>query len=207
MTQNPLDLPESVLGQLGNRVQHALRSFTPKDQKAVKTAADTFRPNPEFKVDQAITELAVGEALISFLDEQGTPQMVERGWIMPPHSAFDPISTDERKALMAQSIVAGIYEQSIDRESAFEMLQQKVNERQQQAVQAEQDKLQAKEQEALEKQQAKEQQKEAERASKQREKLIQDTVGTFAKSAARSLGGSTGQKIVRGLLGSLFGKK
>ena len=225
VTQNPLDLPESVLGQLGNRVQHALRAFTPKDQKAVKTAADTFRPNPEFKVDQAITELAVGEALISCLDEQGTPQIVERGWIMPPHSAFDPISTDERKALMAQSIVAGIYEQSVDRESAFEMLQQKVNERQQKAVQAEQDKLQAKEQEALEKQQAKEQatlekqqareqerlakeqQKEAERASKQREKLIQDTVGTFAKSAARSLGGTTGQKIVRGLLGSLFGKK
>ncbi len=225
VTQNPLDLPESVLGQLGNRVQHALRAFTPKDQKAVKTAADTFRPNPEFKVDQAITELAVGEALISCLDEQGTPQIVERGWIMPPHSSFDPISTDERKALMAQSIVAGIYEQSVDRESAFEMLQQKVNERQQKAVQAEQDKLQAKEQEALEKQQAKEQatlekqqareqerlakeqQKEAERASKQREKLIQDTVGTFAKSAARSLGGTTGQKIVRGLLGSLFGKK
>ncbi len=214
ITQNPLDLPESVLGQLGNRVQHALRAFTPKDQKAVKTAADTFRANPEFKVDQAITELAVGEALISCLDEQGTPQMVQRGWVMPPYSSFSPISLDERKTLITQSVVAGVYEQQLDRESAFEMLQNKVAERQQQAIQAEQEKAVAKEKEALAKQQAREQQrlaqeqqKEAERAAKQREKLIQDTVGTFAKSAARSLGGSTGQKIVRGLLGSLFGKR
>ncbi|MFW2067299.1 helicase HerA-like domain-containing protein [Acinetobacter johnsonii] len=225
VTQNPLDLPESVLGQLGNRVQHALRAFTPKDQKAVKTAADTFRANPEFKVEQAITELAVGEALISCLDEQGTPQIVERAWVMPPYSSFSPISPEQRQTLISQSIVAGIYEKSLDRESAFELLQNKVVERQQQAVQIEQEKQQAKEQEALAKQQAKEaetlakqqareqariskeQQKEAEREAKQREKLIQDTVGTFAKSAARSLGGSTGQKIVRGLLGSLFGRK
>ena len=225
VTQNPLDLPESVLGQLGNRVQHALRAFTPKDQKAVKTAADTFRANPEFKVEQAITELAVGEALISCLDEQGTPQVVERAWVMPPYSSFSPISPEQRQALISQSIVAGIYEKSLDRESAFELLQNKVVERQQQAVQIEQEKQQAKEQEALAKQQAKEaetlakqqareqeriakeQQKEAEREAKQREKLIQDTVETFAKSAARSLGGSTGQKIVRGLLGSLFGRK
>ena len=223
VTQNPLDLPESVLGQLGNRVQHALRAFTPKDQKAVKTAADTFRANPEFKADQAITELGVGEALISCLDEQGTPQMVERGWVMPPHSSFSPISPEQRQILISQSIVAGIYEKTLDRESAFELLQNKVAERQQQATQAEQEKAkgqeaqakqQAKDQAALEKQQAreqeriaKEQQKEAEREAKQREKLIQDTVGTFAKSAARSLGGSAGQKIVRGLLGSLFGGK
>ena len=225
VTQNPLDLPESVLGQLGNRVQHALRAFTPKDQKAVKTAADTFRANPEFKVEQAITELAVGEALISCLDEQGTPQVVERAWVMPPYSSFSPISPEQRQALISQSIVAGIYEKRLDRESAFELLQNKVVERQQQAVQIEREKQQAKEQEALAKQKAKEaetlakqqareqariskeQQKEAEREAKQREKLIQDTVGTFAKSAARSLGGSTGQKIVRGLLGSLFGRK
>ncbi|UIP95410.1 helicase HerA-like domain-containing protein [Acinetobacter johnsonii] len=225
VTQNPLDLPESVLGQLGNRVQHALRAFTPKDQKAVKTTADTFRANPEFKVEQAITELAVGEALISCLDEQGTPQVVERAWVMPPYSSFSPISPEQRQALISQSIVAGIYEKSLDRESAFELLQNKVVERQQQAVQIEQEKQQAKEQELLAKQQAKEaetlakqqtreqeriakeQQKEAEREAKQREKLIQDTLGTFAKSAARSLGGSTGQKIVRGLLGSLFGRK
>ena len=225
VTQNPLDLPESVLGQLGNRVQHALRAFTPKDQKAVKTAADTFRANPEFKVEKAITELAVGEALISCLDEQGTPQVVERAWVMPPYSSFTPISPEQRQALISQSIVAGIYEKHLDRESAFELLQNKVVERQQQAIQIEQEKQQAKEQELLAKQKAKEaetlakqqareqeriakeQQKEAEREAKQREKLIQDTVGTFAKSAARSLGGSTGQKIVRGLLGSLFGRK
>ena len=214
VTQNPLDLPESVLGQLGNRVQHALRAFTPKDQKAVKTAADTFRPNPAFKVQDAITELAVGEALISCLDEKGTPQMVERGWVMPPYSSFTPITLEERKTLMTNSVVAGVYEQVLDRESAFEMLQNKVVQRQQQAEQDALAKQQAKEQEAYAKQIAKEQerlareqQKEAERAAKQREKLTQDIVGTFAKSAARSLGGSTGQKIVRGLLGSLFGKK
>ena len=213
ITQNPLDLPESVLGQLGNRVQHALRAFTPKDQKAVKTAADTFRANPEFKVDQAITELAVGEALISCLDEQGTPQIVERGWVMPPYSAFSTISAEERKNLMAQSIVAGVYEQAVDRDSAYERLQQKVLQQSQQKQADELAKQQTKEQEALAKQQAKEQerfakeqQKAAEKAQRDREKLTQDIVGTFAKSAARSLGGSTGQKIVRGLLGSLFGK-
>ena len=213
ITQNPLDLPESVLGQLGNRVQHALRAFTPKDQKAVKTAADTFRANPEFKVDQAITELAVGEALISCLDEQGTPQIVERGWVMPPYSAFSPISAEERQVIIGQSIVAGVYDQAVDRDSAYERLQQKVLQQSQQKQANELAKQQTKEQEALAKQQAKEQerfakeqQKAAEKAQRDREKLTQDIVGTFAKSAARSLGGSTGQKIVRGLLGSLFGK-
>lgn len=214
ISQNPLDIPETVLGQLGNRVQHALRAFTPKDQKAVKTAADTFRANPEFKVDQAITELAVGEALISFLDEQGTPQIVERGWIMPPYSAFSPLSVDERKALMSQSIVAGIYERAVDRDSAYEMLQRKVSEsaaQQQAQLEAAQ---QAKQQEADAKQQAKEQerlareqQKADEKAQRERDKLTQDVLGTFAKSAARSLGGPTGQRLVRGLLGSLFGKR
>ncbi|WP_120430709.1 helicase HerA-like domain-containing protein [Acinetobacter baylyi] len=210
ITQNPLDLPESVLGQLGNRVQHALRAFTPKDQKAVKTAADTFRANPEFKVDQAINELAVGEALISCLDEQGTPQIVERGWVMPPYSSFSPLSPQERQAFMAQSIVAGVYENAVDRDSAYEMLQRKVNESTaQQQAQAE-----AKQQEANAKQQAKEQerlareqQKAEEKAQRDREKLTQDVIGTFAKSAARTLGGPTGQKLVRGLLGSLFGKR
>ena len=225
VTQSPLDIPESVLGQLGNRVQHALRAFTPKDQKAVKTAADTFRTNPEFEVADAITQLGVGEALISCLDAQGTPQIVERGWVMPPYSAFSPITVEERKALMTNSIVAGVYEQIVDRESAYELLNQKVVQLEQQKIAEEKAaeeakaqealaKQQAKEQAALEKQQAreqerlaKEQQKETERAARQREKLIQDTVGTFAKSAARSLGGRTGQKIMRGILGSIFGWK
>lgn len=221
ISQSPLDIPEDVLGQLGNRVQHALRAFTPKDQKAVKTAADTFRANPEFKVDQAITELAVGEALISCLDEQGTPQIVERAMVMPPYSAFNPISIDERKTLMAQSIVAGVYDKEVDRDSAYEMLQRKVSDSAQQQIafeaaaqQAKQleemAKFQAKQQEALNKEQeraAKAQQKEEEKAAAARAKMTQDVIGTFAKSAARSLGGSTGQKIVRGLLGSLFGKR
>ncbi|WP_130803414.1 helicase HerA-like domain-containing protein [Acinetobacter ihumii] len=214
ISQNPLDIPEAVLGQLGNRVQHALRAFTPKDQKAVKTAAETFRANPEFKVDQAITELAVGEALISFLDEQGTPQIVERGWIMPPYSAFSPLSPEERKAFMQQSIVAGVYEQAVDRDSAYEMLQRKVSENANQQQLEAQAAEQAKQQEAFAKQQAKEQerlareqQKADEKAQRERDKLTQDVIGTFAKSAARSLGGPTGQKIVRGLLGSLFGKR
>lgn len=213
ITQNPLDLPESVLGQLGNRVQHALRAFTPKDQKAVKTAADTFRANPEFKVDQAITELAVGEALISCLDEQGTPQIVERGWVMPPYSSFTPITPEERQVIIGQSIVAGVYDQAVDRDSAYEILQKKVLQQSQQKEADELAKQQSKEQDALAKQQAKdqerfarEQQKAAEKSQRDREKLTQDIVGTFAKSAARSLGGTTGQKIVRGLLGSLFGK-
>ncbi|MDI3379742.1 helicase HerA-like domain-containing protein [Acinetobacter sp. V89_7] len=214
ITQNPLDLPESVLGQLGNRVQHALRAFTPKDQKAVKTAADTFRANPDFKVDQAITELTVGEALISCLDEQGTPQIVQRGWVMPPYSSFSPLSDEERQALMAQSLVAGVYEKMVDRDSAYEMLQQKVSDRLEQEQAQAEAAQQAKQQEALAKQQAKEQerlareqQKADEKAQRDRDKLTQDVLGTFAKSAARTLGGPTGQKLVRGLLGSLFGKR
>ncbi|HQZ58521.1 MAG TPA: DUF853 family protein, partial [Acinetobacter sp.] len=213
ITQNPLDLPESVLGQLGNRVQHALRAFTPKDQKAVKTAADTFRANPNFKVDEAITELAVGEALISCLDEQGTPQIVERGWVMPPYSSFSPITPEERQVMMGQSLVAGVYDQAVDRDSAYELLQKKVLQQSQQKEADTLGKQQAKEQESLAKQQAKEQErfareqeKAADKAAQQRAKMTQDIVGTFAKSAARSLGGSTGQKLVRGLLGSLFGK-
>ena len=210
ISQSPLDIPENVLGQLGNRIQHALRAFTPKDQKAVKTAAETFRANPEFKAEAVITALAVGEALISCLDEQGTPQIVERGMIMPPRSAFTPIPSDERQKLMQQSLVAGIYEQAVDRDSAYEMLQRKVNESaQQQLLENE-----AKQQEVLAKQHAKEQerfereqQKEAERQAKDRSKLTEDIVSTFAKSAARSLGGSGGQKLIRGLLGSLFGKR
>lgn len=210
ITQSPLDIPEDVLGQLGNRVQHALRAFTPKDQKAVKTAADTFRANPEFKVDEAITELAVGEALISCLDEQGTPQVVERGMVMPPYSSFSPITLDERKALMTQSIVAGVYEAEVDRDSAYEILQRKVAESTQQQAAIKAAAEQEKQQQIIEKQQAKAQQqqeKEEAKAAAARAKMTQDVLGTFAKSAARSLGGATGQKIVRGLLGSLFGGK
>lgn len=122
VTQNPLDIPDTVLGQLGNRVQHALRAYTPRDQKAVQAAAETFRPNPMVNTAQAITELGVGEALVSFLDEKGRPNMVERGYVLTPASQIGPISVEERRALIGSSLVAGVYEQAIDRESAYERL-------------------------------------------------------------------------------------
>ncbi len=122
VTQNPLDVPDTVLGQLGNRVQHALRAFTPRDQKAVKAAAETMRANPKFSTEAAITELAVGEALVSFLDEKGRPTVVERAYILPPASRIGPITPEERKAVMAASPVAGVYDKDVDRESAYEKL-------------------------------------------------------------------------------------
>ena len=126
VTQNPLDIPDSVLAQLGNRVQHALRAFTPRDQKAVKAAASTMRANPKLDVETAITELAVGEALVSFLDAKGRPGITERVFVLPPGSQIGPISPDQRKALVAGSLVAGVYEKSIDRESAYEKLKGRV---------------------------------------------------------------------------------
>ncbi len=122
VTQNPLDIPDSVLAQLGNRVQHALRAFTPRDQKAVKAAADTMRQNPSLDIATAITELAVGEALVSFLDEKGRPSVTERVFVLPPASQIGPITAEQRQALVANSIVAGAYEKIIDRESAYEKL-------------------------------------------------------------------------------------
>jgi DNA helicase HerA-like ATPase len=122
VTQNPLDIPDAVLGQLGNRVQHALRAFTPRDQKAVKTAADTMRPNPGLDIAEAITELAVGEALVSLLDAQGRPSLTQRIFIEPPGSQIGPISAAQRQALIDGSLVAGVYEQAVDRESAYEKL-------------------------------------------------------------------------------------
>ena len=124
ITQNPDDIPETVLGQLGNRVQHALRAFTPRDQIAVKAAAQTFRANPEFKVEAAITELGVGEALISFLDERGSPGIVERAFVLPPRSYIGPIASEERENIIKESNNYGKYEEMIDRVSAFESLQE-----------------------------------------------------------------------------------
>jgi DNA helicase HerA-like ATPase len=125
VTQNPLDVPDTVLGQLGNRVQHALRAFTPRDQKAVKAAASTMRANPKLDVETAITELAVGEALVSLLDEKGRPGVTQRVYVLPPGSRIGPITAQERQALIAHSLVAGVYEKTVDRESAYEMLRQK----------------------------------------------------------------------------------
>jgi len=122
VTQNPLDVPDKVLGQLGNRIQHALRAFTPRDQKAVKSVADTMRPNPKLDIGKAILELATGEALVSFLDAKGAPGVTERAWMFAPGSRIGPITPDERAKLIAGSVVAGTYDQAVDRESAFEIL-------------------------------------------------------------------------------------
>src|SRR5262249_12719342 len=125
VTQNPLDIPDTVLGQLGNRVQHALRAFTPRDQKAVRAAATTFRPNPPLDVEAAITQLGVGEALVSMLEEKGTPAPVQRAMIVPPCGQIGPITAEQRKQIIAGSTVFGHYEKAIDRESAYEILKQR----------------------------------------------------------------------------------
>ncbi len=125
VSQNPLDIPDAILAQLGNRVQHALRAFTPRDQKAVRASAETFRPNPKLNTEQVITELGVGEALISLLDERGQPGIVERAFIVPPRSQLGPITPDERRALIQGSVIFGTYEKEIDRESAAEILAQR----------------------------------------------------------------------------------
>jgi DNA helicase HerA-like ATPase len=122
VTQNPIDIPDKVLGQLGNRIQHALRAFTPRDQKAVKTTADTMRPNPKLDIEKAILELSVGEALVSLLDASGSPGVTQRAWIYAPGSRIGPITPEERRQIIARSVVAGVYEKEVDRESALEML-------------------------------------------------------------------------------------
>jgi DNA helicase HerA-like ATPase len=126
VTQNPIDVPDKVLGQLGNRVQHALRAFTPRDQKAVAAAAQTFRPNPKLNTAQVIMELGKGEALVSFLEGNGTPAMVERIMVRPPTARIGPITPEERKAIMDASPVKGKYDTAIDSESAYEVLQKRV---------------------------------------------------------------------------------
>ncbi len=130
ITQNPLDVPETVLAQLGNRVQHALRAYTPREQKAVRTAADTFRPNPDFDCAKAITQLGVGEALVSTLEDKGVPSMVQRTLMRPPASRLGPITPEERRTIMNESPVSGQYDETVDRESAFEVLAKKVKQAQ-----------------------------------------------------------------------------
>ncbi|RMX15099.1 DUF853 family protein [Vandammella animalimorsus] len=133
VTQNPADIPDSVLAQLGNRVQHALRAFTPRDQKAVRATAQTMRAKPGLDIEKAITELAVGEALVSLLDAKGSPGITERAFVVPPGSQLGPITAAQRQQLMAQSLVAGVYEQAVDRESAYEVLKQRAEQAQQAA--------------------------------------------------------------------------
>jgi hypothetical protein len=217
VSQSPLDLPEDVLGQLGNRVQHALRAFTPRDQKAVKAAAETFRTNPSLDVQAAITELGVGEALISFLDAKGAPGMVERALITPPGSQIGPITPEQRQAIIKASTVYGHYEQQLDRESAFELLKQRADElaSQEAAEQAEQEaerRAKEAEQEArrLEREAARAE-KEAARAEKEAERQRKamaetpSTLETVGKAAADFANSRAGREIVRGILGTLFG--
>ena len=185
VSQNPLDVPDVVLGQLGNRAQHALRAFTPRDQKAVKAAATTFRQNPEINVESAITELGVGEALVSMLDEKGTPNIVRRAFIAPPHSKLGAIAPDQRQRVIQSSIVAGHYENAVDRESAYEMLKEKAA------------------QTAATLQQQSEAAKPA--APSPMMKEATHVLGAFATSAARAVGSSLGRQIIRGVLGSIFG--
>jgi uncharacterized protein len=194
VTQNPLDIPDTVLGQLGNRVQHALRAFTPRDQKAVKSAAETMRPNPKLKVEQVITELGVGEALVSLLDAKGTPCVVERAFVVPPGSRIGPVTDAERRKVIEASTVFGHYEKTVDRESAYEKLKNRTEEKHEENPKAKpqssvlNDVLFG---------------KTGPRGGKQSQGLIE----AMAKSAVRTMGSTAGREIIRGVLGSILGKK
>jgi DNA helicase HerA-like ATPase len=200
VTQNPLDIPETILGQLGNRVQHALRAFTPRDQKAVKTAASTMRTNPTLDTEKAITELAVGEALVSLLDEKGSPSVVERAWILPPASRIGPLTTDERAAIINSSVLKGHYETAVDRESAYEKLKSRA--------------------ETRSRGEGPTSPKPSSPSAKEPTGMLKDillgTTGprgghhdglleSAARSAARSMGSGLGRQILRGVLGSILG--
>ncbi len=184
VTQSPLDIPEAILGQLGLRIQHALRAFTPKDQKTVTTAARTFRPNPAIDTERVITELGVGEALVSALDERGAPTPVERVLIAPPRSRIGPLSDAERSEHLGRSPLRGRYDQALDRESAYELLKQRAAQQADMAATLEKNRTTA-------------------RATGGRTR--QGLGEAMVKSAARAIGSQLGRQIVRGLLGSIFG--
>ena len=201
VTQNPLDIPDTVLGQLGNRVQHALRAFTPRDQKAVQTAATTMRANPALDVEKVITELAVGEALVSLLDEKGRPSIVERAYVLPPHSRIGPITIEERTAAIKRSPVAGTYEQVADRESAYEVLKARREQPANATASAESPATTTP-------------------TTSSSGSIFGDVLGSvfgggssrrqsageaMVKSAARSIGSEVGRQIIRGVLGSILG--
>ena len=207
VTQNPLDIPDSVLAQLGNRVQHALRAFTPRDQKAVKAAASTMRANPGLDIETAITELAVGEALISFLDAKGRPCVTERVFVIPPGSQIGPIDAEQRRALIAGSLVAGVYEASVDRESAYEKIKSRAL-------------AGAEAAHGMVEQKAKLEATASAPAggglfgglsdllfgsTGPRGGKYEGLAGTMAKSAVRTIGSTVGREIIRGVLGGIFG--
>lgn len=207
VTQNPLDIPDRILGQLGHRIQHALRAFTPRDQKAVKAAAETFRQNPKLAVETAITELGTGEALVSFLDEKGMPGVVERAFILPPKSRIGPITTDERRAILNVSPLAGYYDRVMDRESAYEVIKARAERKlaeqppptpyyppgRQEFPRYPQPQPYGRGY------------KEPQRrpAGRSRDTLFE----AMAKSAARSVGSQLGRQILRGVMGSILGRR
>jgi uncharacterized protein len=184
ISQNPLDIPDMVLGQLGNRVQHALRAFTPRDQKAVKAAAETFRANPGLDVEKAITELGVGEALVSFLDAKGTPGVVERAFICPPHGQIGPVTPEQRTQLIKGSVLFGHYEQAIDRESAYEKLKARVADAPPPPPVADDAPI---------------------AMPRPRGRQPESIMESMAKSALRAAGTQIGREVIRGVLGSILG--
>lgn len=225
VSQNPSDMPDSILGQLGNRIQHALRAFTPKDQKAVRAAAQAFRPNPDFSTEQAIGNLAVGEALVSFLDANGAPQIVEKALIVPPEGQIGPIDSEKRKSLMHASAMAGKYDNAVDRESAYEILAARAGWMQQAQAIQDQARQEEKQRKAMEAE-AMRQEKEARRLAKEQAQnnplgnilgsVMRQTTRNVGATVAREIGksvfgngmgGKIGTSIVRGILGSLLGGK
>ena len=197
VTQNPADIPDKVLAQLGNRIQHALRAYTPQEQKAVRVAAETFRENPKIKTEKVITELGVGEVLISMLDEKGVPTVVERAFVVPPVSHIGPITAEQRAEIINNSLVAGQYEATVDRESAFEILQKKTEERLTQETEAKAAAETVKQQAAEE--------KAARQAARAPDTLIESIGTSVVRSAGSSIGRQIGSQIVRGVLGGIFG--
>ena len=214
VTQNPADIPDVVLGQLGNRIQHALRAYTPRDAEAVRVAAATFRPNPKINTEQVITELATGEALVSFLDEKGRPNPVERCWVIPPSSRIGPVTPAERSTLIKTSIVAGIYDTLEDRDSAYEKLTGRVEARLDKATDvaattpsatgatptapaADEPGFFSKMGDMI-----------GDVMSTKNTPRSRQSVGEAAmKSAARAVGSEVGRRVIRGVLGSIFGGK
>lgn len=222
VTQNPLDVPESVLSQLGNRVQHALRAYTPREQKAVKTAAETFRPNPDFDCFEAITSLGVGEALVSTLESKGVPSVVQRTLVRPPSSRLGPLKDNERRDTMGLSPVANVYDEDVDRNSAFEILQKRAED----AAKAEEERRRREEDDEEELQESRrwtlpgfddpddddddyddrgrKRSSRRKRSRRRRSGSRRQSVAEAAmKSAARSVASSLGRALVRGILGSL----
>jgi hypothetical protein len=204
VTQNPNDVSQVVLSQLGNRVQHALRASTPNDQKAVKAAADTFRTNPKLNTATVITQLAVGEALVSFLDESGTPGIVERAMVVPPASRIGPITPEQRQQIIAGSPVAGVYEKAVDRESAYERLTGKAEHTPTEGQLQQRETVQT----------------QAQQSTGGAGGMLNEAMGALfgssnsrrmspgqamVNSAARAIGSQVGRQLIRGALGSLLG--